>query len=243
MKNNIIIFFIFLGYCQLSIAQNNVEKIIIGTVVLDSTKLGGISVINCMNKKMTFTDKEGCFTIQAKAGDILNFSGIDYKYLKRYVYKQEYNSGSMVVDMIFNTVELEEVIINKNANITAENLGIIPSGQIKFTPQERKLYSNSGGIMGLYSALSGERHFLKMNVEFEKKETLLKKLQYMFKDDYYTKTLKIPEELIKGFQYYCVEDSEFAKAITLKNKTMTQFLMTNLARIYNQNRLENLLKN
>lgn len=239
MKNNVILLFVFLGQFQLVIAQNNVEKNIIGTVVLDSTKLEGISVINCMNKMMAVTDKAGCFSILAKEGDILNFSGIDYKYLKRYVYRNDYHSGTMEVNMVFNSVELDEVVINKNADITAENMGIIAGGQKKFTQQERKLYSNSGGIMGLYSALSGERHFLKMNVEMEKKEMLLKKMEYMFADKYYIKTLKIPGELIKGFQYYCVEDAEFAKSLNGKNKSMIMFLMTNLALEYNQNRANN----
>ncbi|MBF4471940.1 hypothetical protein [Flavobacterium sp. HJJ] len=238
MKNNLIVLFVFLGQCQLLTAQTNGEKIILGTVFSNTVKLEGISVINCTNKMMAVTDKEGCFSIQAKQGDILNFSGIDYKYLQKYVYKHEFNSGIMEVYMTFNSIELDEVIVNKNANITAENLGIIPRGQIKFTPQERRLYSNSGGIQGLYSFLSGERETLKMNVEIEKKELLLKKLEYMFNDKYYTKTLKIPEELIKGFQYYCVEDSEFVKSLNVKNKTMSMFLMTNLALVYNQNRTE-----
>lgn len=238
MKNNLIVLFVFLGQCQFLTAQTNTEKIIIGTVVCDARNLEGISVINCMNKMMAVTDNNGCFSILAKEGDILNFSGIDYKYLKKYVYRHEYKSGTMVVDMVFNSVELEEVIINKKSNISAENLGIIPRGQIKFTPQERRLYSNSGGIQGLYSFISGERETLKMNVEIEKKELLLKKMEYMFDEKYYVKTLKIPEELIKGFQYYCVEDSEFAKSLDGKNKSMSMFLMTNLASVYNQNRTE-----
>lgn len=237
MKNSIIVLLVLLGQNQLLRAQTYVEKIIIGTVLSDTKKLDGISVINCMNKMMAVTDKDGCFSIQAKEGDILNFSGIDYKYLKKYVYKHEYNSGMMEVDMIFNAVELEEVIINKNANISAENLGIIPRGQVKFTPQERRLYSNSGGIQGLFSSISGEKEILKMNVEIEKKELLLKKIEYLFGNKYYTKTLKIPEELIKGFQYYCVEDKRFVESLSLKDKTMSMFLMTNLSIVYNQERV------
>lgn len=226
-----------LGQSQVLSAQTNVEKIITGTVVSDTTKLEGISVINCSNKMIAVTDKNGCFSIQAKSGDILDFSGIDYKYLRKYVYKHEYNSGTMDVNMNLKAIELDEVIVNEYANITAENLGIIPKGQIKLTQQERKLYSNTGGIQGLYSLLSGERKFLKMNVEIEKKESMLKKLEYLFGNKYYIDALKIPEELIKGFQYYCVEDNEFVKSLNQKNKTTTMFLMTNLAMEYNQKRL------
>ena len=225
-----------LGQNQLLTAQTNAEKIITGTVESDGTKLEGISIFNFSNKMIAVSDKEGCFSILAKERDVLEFSGIDYKYIRKYVYKHEYNSGTMEVNMTFNAIELDEVVINKYANITAESLGIIPYGQIKFTPQERRLYSNSGGIQGLYSFLSGDKDILKMNVEVEKKELLLKKLEYLFGDKYYTKTLKIPEELIKGFQYYCIEDNEFVKSLNVKNKTLSMFLMTNLAFDYNQKR-------
>lgn len=238
MKNNLILLFVILGQYQLLSAQGNVEKMISGTVVCDSKKLEGISVVNYTTKKIAVSDSEGRFSIQAKQGDILTFSGIDYKFLNKYVYKFEYNSGVIEVNMVFNSVELDEVIINKDAKINAENLGIIPHGQIKLTQQERKLYSSSGGILGLYSRLSGEREMLKKNVEVEKKELLMKKLEFMFNDEYYIKRLKIPEEFIRGFQYYCVENLEFVNIVKLKNKNKTMFLMTDLAAVYNEKRLK-----
>jgi hypothetical protein len=238
MKKGVIVLLVLLGQNQLLTAQTNVEKIITGTILSDTKKLEGISVINCMNKMMAVSDENGCFSIQAKAGDILNFSGIDYKYLRKYVYKHEYVSGTMEVNMVFDAVELDEVIVNKYANINAENLGIIPHGQINFTPQERKLYSGTGGVQGFFNYLSGESDILKKNVEIEKKESLLKKLEYLFGDKYYTKNLKIPVELIKGFQYYCVEDPEFVESLSYKNKTVSMFLMANLATVYNQRRID-----
>jgi hypothetical protein len=238
MKNNLIVLLIFLSQNQLMVAQDNIEKIIIGTVVSDSKPLEGISVVNCSNKMMAVSDKNGCFSILAKDKDVLNFSGIDYKYLRKYVYKHEYTSGTLEVNMTFNAIELDEVVINKYANINAENLGVIPRGQIKLTPAERRLYSGSGGIQGFYNFISGERDILKMNVEIEKKEILMKKLEYLFGNKYYTKTLKIPEELIKGFQYYCVEDAEFVESLGFKNKTVSMFLITNLASVYNKNRID-----
>lgn len=235
MKNNLIFLFVLLTQYQFLIAQTSAEKIIIGSVVSDTIKLKGISVINCMNKTMAVTDSDGCFSIQAKEGDVLNLSGIDYKYLKRFIYRDEFKAGTMEVNMIFNSVELDEVIINKYANITSENMGIIPRGQIKFTQQERKLYS--GG--GLFSAINGDLKMLKLNVETEKKEILMKKLEFMFQEKFYLNSLKIPQELIKGFQYYCVENSKFVQYLNDKNKIMTQFVMTDLASIYNRDRLKN----
>jgi hypothetical protein len=237
MKNNLIVLLILLSQNQLVLAQENIEKIIIGKVVSDSRPLEGISVVNCSNKMMAVSDENGCFSILARDKDVLNFSGIDYKYLRKYVYKHEYVSGTLEVNMTFNSIELDEVVINKYANINAENLGVIPRGQIKLTTAERRLYSGSGGIQGLYNFLSGDRDILKANVEIEKKESLLKKMEYLFGNEYYTKTLKIPEELIKGFKYYCVEDPEFVESLGYKNKTVSMFLITNLASVYNEKRI------
>ena len=75
---------------------------------------------------------------------------------------------------------------------------------------------------------------LKANVEVEKKEIVLRKLDFLFEDKYYAEDLKIPNELIKGFKYYCVEDPEFAKAVNSKNKTMCMFLIIQLASNYNK---------
>jgi len=236
MKYVLVLQLLFLGFCNVITGQSIKDTLITGVITCDSIQIEGISVYNSANKMMAVTDKNGCFSIQAKIGDILNFTGIDYKPLRKYVYKFEYLSGEMEVCMTLKAIELDEVIVNKFASITAENLGIIPKGQKKLTPQERRLYSNSGGFQGFYSWLSGERDILKINVEIEKKENYLKKLDYLFGNKYYTRTLKIPQELIKGFQYYCVEDPDFVQSLDTKNKTMSMFLISNLALDYNKKR-------
>jgi hypothetical protein len=49
------------------------------------------------------------------------------------------------------------------STITAESLGIIPYGQKKYTPAERKLYTatSGGGIDGLLNTISGRKAMLK----------------------------------------------------------------------------------
>ncbi|MCI4441885.1 MAG: hypothetical protein JHC39_00115, partial [Lentimicrobium sp.] len=73
---------------------------------------------------------------------------------------------------------------------------------------------------------------LKKELEVEKKEYLLMKIGMLFDDDYYIKTLKIPANYIKGFQYYCIENTNFVMALKSKNKTMTKFLIVPLAEKY-----------
>jgi hypothetical protein len=236
VKNNFTFLFISIFIVQFSVAQVSVDKWIKGQVLSNETPLEGTNVTNLSTKVTVVSDQYGVFSIQAKEGDILNFSGVNYEPLRKFINKQEFKLGNVVVEMTVISVELKEVVVNGHPEITAENMGIISRGQVKLTPAVRKLYSGSGGIVGVINSLTGELENLKKNVIVEKKEILMQKLEYLFEDKYYIQTLKIPGELIKGFQYYCVEDPDFENALNSKNKTMCMFLIVGLATHYNKNR-------
>jgi uncharacterized membrane protein YvbJ len=59
----------------------------------------------------------------------------------------------------------------------------------------------------------------------EGKEKLLDQIDYLFEPEYFTHKLKIPQEYVKGFQYYLAENNRFAAAVKAKNKTLATFLM------------------
>jgi hypothetical protein len=135
--------------------------------------------------------------------------------------------------MITKTTELKEVIVNKHPEINAVSLGISSKGVKHYTPAERKLFTaNSTPVDALLNLMSGRTAMLKKELEVEKKEYLLMKIGTLFDDDYYMKTLKIPANYIKGFQYYCIENTNFVMALKSKNKTMTNFLIVPLAEKY-----------
>jgi hypothetical protein len=140
--------------------------------------------------------------------------------------------------MTSKTTELKEVIVNKHPEINAVSLGISPKGVKHYTPAERKLATASSmkmnpmGFDPLINLISGRTEMLKKELEVEKKEYLLMKIGMLFDDDYYIKTLKIPANYIKGFQYYCIENTNFVMALKSKNKTMTKFLIVPLAEKY-----------
>lgn len=237
MKNNITLLIIFLFSAQFLMAQASIGKLIKGQITADAIPLSGINIINTSSKINSVSDQYGDFSITAKEGDVLSFSAVDYETLRKIINKQEFNLGSIVVNMTATSIELKEVIINGHSEITAENLGIIPRNQIKLTPAERKVYTaTSTKTDALLNYFSGRTKMLKKEVAVEQKEFLMAKLEYLFEDKYYIETLKIPEEHVKGFQYYCVEDVGFANALKSKNKTMSMFLIVGLAYKYNKNR-------
>ena len=250
MKNNFTFLFIYFFIIHQAVAQTNVEKWINGQVTVNNVSpLEGVNITNTSSKVMAVSDEYGHFSILAKEGDILSFSLINYEHLRKFINKQEFNLGSITVNLTPKTIELNEVVINKHSNITAENLGIIPKDQVKLTTAERRLQTAGefkpimllgllGGSMPLdpvINAITGRTKMLKKDLAVERKEFLMVKLRNLFEDKYYVETLKIPEELIKGFQYYCIENPDFARSLKEKNKTMTMFLIVGLASEFNKN--------
>ncbi|WP_115811975.1 carboxypeptidase-like regulatory domain-containing protein [Flavobacterium aquicola] len=253
MKNKVIVFFIFLGQFQFIGAQTNVEKWINGQVTTNNVSpVEGVNITNTSSKIMVVSDAYGHFSILSKEGDILSFSAINYEPLRKFINKKEFNIGSIAVDLTPKRIELNEVIVNKHSNITAENLGIIPKDQVKLTTAERRLQTAGdfkpihllsllGGALAvdpILNAISGRTKMLKKELSIEKKEFLMVKLENLFDDKYYIETLKIPAEFIKGFQYYCIEDVDFARSLKDKNKTMSMFLIVGLASEFNKMQLQ-----
>ena len=237
MKNNFTFLFVLFFLAQFLMAQGSVEKVIRGQVTAEAIPVEGVNITNTSSKVMVVSDQYGHFSILAKEGDILSLSAVNYEYLRKYISKQEYNLGTIVVSITAISIELKEVIINDRPDITAENLGIIPRDQIKLTSAERKVYTATSGTDALINYFSGRTKILKKELEVERKEVLMQKLEYLFEDKYYIETLKIPEDEIKGFQYYCVEDSYFENALNSKNKTMCMFFIVGLASNYNKNKV------
>jgi len=250
VKKNFTFLFTFLLLTQLTVAQMGTEKWMKGQVSSEGIPLEGINIVNASTKVMVVSDSYGSFSILAKVGDILNFSAVNYEDLRKYINIQEFKMGNIVVDLTPKSIDLKEVIINGHPEISAENLGIIPRDQVKLTSAERKLQTAGdfkpihllgllGGMLAvdpILNAINGRTAMLKKAVTVEKKEFLMAKMEGLFEDKYYIETLKIPEEYIKGFQYYCIEDPDFVRTLKEKNKTMSMFLIVGLASSFNKNR-------
>nr|WP_315150579.1 carboxypeptidase-like regulatory domain-containing protein [uncultured Flavobacterium sp.] len=240
MKNNFTFLFISFFIIHQAVAQTNVEKWINGQVTVNNVfPLEGVNITNTSSKVIAVSDQYGHFSIFAKEGDILSLSAVNYEDLRKFINRQEFNLGSITVNLTPKTIELNEVIINKHPDITAENLGIIPKDQVKLTTAERKIYTATNGTDALLNYFSGRTKILKKEAAVEKSGLLMVKLENLFENQYYIETLKIPEELIKGFQYYCVENPDFAKSLNDKNKRMCEFLIVGLASEFNKNQLDN----
>ncbi|WP_370628685.1 hypothetical protein [Flavobacterium sp. SOK18b] len=216
-------------------SQDAAVKEIRGKIAADSVAVDRINIVNITTEKATTSDANGFFTIPVKEGDILVFTAVNLEGLRKKIEKQDLEQTLLLVKMNPKSIVLREVIVNDNS-ISAESLRIIPYGQKKYTPAERKMYTatSGGGIDGLLNTISGRKAMLKKEMIVEKKEQLLARFANFFEDKYYVETLEIPQEHILGFQYYCVDDVDFAAALAAKNKWKAMFLISKLAQNYNE---------
>lgn len=233
----------------MTFGQINSEKILQGKISVASGSVEGVTIVNLVNEKSTISDNNGEFFILAKANDLLVFSSVNLEYHRKIIEEEDLKVDMLIVKMTSKTTKLKEVIVNKHPEINAVSLGISPRGIKKYTPAERRLKTAGDfkpiqllGILGgslpvdpIINAISGRTAMLKKELEVETKERLLALFDALYKDDnYFIKTLKIPEDYIKGFKYYCIENQNFAEVLKTKSKTQIEFLIVPLASKYNE---------
>lgn len=244
MTNKIIIV-LFLGLSQIVLGQNTFN----GKIIANAGDIEGVYVVNARTEVMVVTNVSGGFSIEAKVGDTLVFSSIQFKETRIVITEENFSDLNFTVKLNPVIHQLQEVIIKRYDNINAVALGIVPSGQKSYTQAERRLQTatglnataSAGSMVGgsvsvdpLLNFLSGRTAMLKKELAVEKKETFMRILENMFTIDHFVNRLKIPLEYVKGFEYYAVENDKFTAILNSKNKTSTEFLLGELAVKYKE---------
>jgi hypothetical protein len=244
IKNSLLVLISFL------IFQNVFSQTLLkGKVICDASNLDKIHVINLTNEKSTMTEKEGFFSILAKVTDTLMFSGMQIKGMQIVLKQSDFFENLFFMRLKQQIIMLDEVYIKDYSEINSVSLGIIPKGIKSYTPAQRRLRTaaapfvslGAGGMAGgsvgvdpLINWMSGRTTMLKKELAVENKERLQAKVDNLYDEAFFIETLKIPFEYIKGFQIYVVDDERLISSIKSKNKTMTTFLLGELAEKYKQ---------
>jgi len=224
-------------------AQTPERKILKGKVNAHTSNLEGIYVINKTAEKESVTKEGGYFTIMAKPGDSLMFASIEFKGKTTAVDSTHFGQEMFMIKLETMINQLDEVMVMQYKNINAYSLGILTTKAKSYTPAERKLFTATGvdpkiglnssfGVDPLLNLFSGRTAMLKKELEVEKKENWMDKLEDLYDEEYLTEKLKIPAAYVKGFLYYIVENEHFVKSLSAKDKTMNRFLLVQLAEKY-----------
>ena len=220
----------------------NAQTILKGKIVAETANLENINIINLSNKVSSVSDALGYFDIVAKPQDTLVFSAVNIMGIRVVLKNNDFSNKLFFVRLKTKINHLEDVTINNQ--ISAVSLGIVPKGVKKYTPAERRL-KNAGdfkpihlvGLLGgtlpiepIINAITGKTDRLKKELVVERKEKLLLKLNDFYTEEYYTNSLKIPKENVKGFQILALDNVKIIQSIMNNNKTMTSFLLTEFSK-------------
>jgi hypothetical protein len=217
-----------------------------GEIIVSDATPGGVEIVNTTNKQQSVSDTKGVFVIAVKSGDTLLFSAVHLNLVRKIVTESDCKSGKITVRMTSKINELDEVTVNSNIN--AVNLRIIPNAIQSKTPAERRLRTTgdfkawhllkiiAGGMEldPVFNKISGRTKQKKKELQIEKKELLMQKIDEQFGVDFFTEKLNIPTEYVNGFKYYLIEDANFARAINGTDSINTTFIMSQLADSYNK---------
>jgi len=220
------------------VSQN--DSIIKGKIIVETNDNEGITIVNISNKINTISGNGGYFKIKAKVNDTIMFSAIHLVGKKHIITKKDFGKDLLFIKLDIYTRHIKEIMVTNADDINAESLGLVPKGQKKYTPAERRL-KTAGDFNGqfglntafsidpLLNAISGRTKQLKAELEVERKEFLQYKINSNFDSEYIMNQLHIPEEYVQGFVFYIVEDEELKNAAKAKNKTLIAFRMSALA--------------
>lgn len=212
------------------VSAQSVERLLTARIVADSSAIDKVNILNMRNYKTAITDKTGTFTMLLREGDVLVISAVNLETRRKIISAEDIKSDLLLIKASVRMNQLNEVDVNAHPEINSEEMGITQKGQKRYSPAERKLRTATTGLIDpLLNKISGRTSQLKKEIEVERNERLLIKLDGWFEDKYYTNTLKIPADYIQGFQYYIIEDPDFARALNDKNKTLTMFYVKRLA--------------
>lgn len=228
MRNSLL--FILFWLPLLAFSQE--RQLLSGRIVAEGAGIADIFIINKATGAEKKSDAQGNFAIEAKPGDVLTAYSTKTEVRDFVLSAAAFREQPYVISVNIQAYQLEEVVVNKT--VTSESLGLVPKGQKQYTPAERKLYTATSGfgLDILLNAISGRTKMLKRALATEKKEVLMEKIGNICTEEEIMTEYKIPEEHVKGFVYYIVEDKEFADAMNDKNYMMARFLMTGLSAKY-----------
>lgn len=232
MKQLLLSFLLFTtvaGFCQ-------ERKVLKGKIIAQSQEAANVNVRNLSTKREVSSSGNGSFSILAGPGDTLVFTSVQLKSRSIQVEKEDFDYDPFVVKMEPQVTELKEIVIHEN-RLNAETLGIVPRGMKTYTPAERRYYTATTGsgfvsVDGIINMINGKTKQIKKEMVVEKQQSVHHRLSAMYPEEYLIQEFKIPAEQVEGFLVFASENKKIATAVRQRNKTLTTFLLADVAQDY-----------
>lgn len=210
---------------MLAYSQEN-RVLISGEIKNDSVPIENVHIINKSAQKGTITNRIGQFKISVTDKDTLMISDIQFQNKIIIVNQDHLLTKFIEINLLELTNELDEVVVQQFDDMS-EELGLPNAGKEPLNKLDRNLnhYSQKstpivileallfkpGGIDDIYNIVSGNRKKdRKLKQLIQEDQLNAGKLEYVkvirahFQDDFFTNSVKIEEEYIDTYIYYCL---------------------------------------
>ena len=253
MKQLYLLIFLISGF--LMQAQEN-RILISGEIRNDTVPIENVHIINKNAKKGTITNSLGQFKISVTDKDTLMISDIQFQNKIIIVNHDHLLNKYIEIDLLELTNELDEVVVQQFDDMS-EELGLPNAGKIPLKKLDRNLnhYSQKstpvvileallfkkGGIDDIYNIVSGNRkrdRQLKQLIQEDQlnagKMEYVKTMRGQFQDDFFINSVKIEEEHINSYIYFCLaqnignlyDDGRLIEVIDVLLKSKEQYFLS-----------------
>ena len=204
-----------------------------GRVYSEDGDVAATHVLNMTTQRATITDISGFFSIPVTLNDTLVFSAVQYKRKEIVVTSGMLESKLLLIPLEEFLTELDEVVVTPY-NLTGDivkDLGSLdiepvvttstldlPNAYVKpITKAERELYAATANpymsFDPLINAITGRTKMLKNRVERNAAYARTARVREFYVDSLYTTELKIPEDKVDDFLYFCEIDMAFQAVV------------------------------
>lgn len=203
--------------CQVSFSQT--EKTLKGKVFFENSSIPDVEVINANYKKMTVSDANGNFSIEAKANDLLLFISKKYEIKRVLIEKETLDKAIFTVFLNLKPEQLDEVVVTKMPSIKLSTDKAYEQGKLDKLAIDKaaKTLKNPGVYQG---TIPNGMDFMRIGgmilglFKKEKEEVPENKAKIQFKElakstcdtKFYLQTLKLKSDQIDLFLEFCDAD-------------------------------------
>ncbi|RNL91357.1 carboxypeptidase-like regulatory domain-containing protein [Sinomicrobium pectinilyticum] len=191
-------------------AQDDNRVILRGKVLYKNTNVPNQNVINIDTERATITNRDGEFEIYVKSGDHLAFSAVNYQLKTILVTDSILNNSRLVIEVNEKVNELDEVVVT-------------PDNEEKFLElkgEEFKKFDYEEDYSSVATNMATPEHQLQHGINFvnifkalfqadkqgegpKRQLKVSEVLRQVYNDEFFVADLKIPQDKIDDFLYYC----------------------------------------
>lgn len=255
MKRNKLLFIFFFFLLTGLSAQDFFSDELQGRVFSKDGDVAATHVLNTTTKKATITNIDGFFTIVAKLNDTLVFSAVQYKRKEIVITPSLLESKLLMIPLEESLTELDEVVVmpySLSGNIasdlrtlktepviTASTMGLPNAYVVPMTKAEREFKAATANpymsFDPLINMITGRKKMLKARVKRNNTYARTQRVREFYADSLYTTELKIPQDKIEEFMYFCEVDAIFQDVIDTHDQLKIWTFMKRKSVVYLKN--------